>query len=46
MIKKTLEYIVGLNKPELVEVGGETYSDKSLHRVNTTRRRKAFGCTL
>ncbi len=33
MIKKALEYIVGLNKPELVEVGGETYSDKSLHRV-------------
>lgn len=33
MIKKALEYIVGLNKPELVEVGGETYSDKDLHRV-------------
>ncbi len=33
MIKKALEYIVGLGKPELVEVGGETYSDKGLHRV-------------
>lgn len=33
MIKKALEYIVGLNKPELVEVGGETYSDKDLYRV-------------
>ncbi|MCI9596655.1 MAG: hypothetical protein HFE75_05025 [Firmicutes bacterium] len=34
MIKEALQYIVGLNKPELVEVGGETYSDKNLHRVN------------
>ena len=33
MIKEALQYIVGLNKTELVEVGGETYSDKSLHRV-------------
>lgn len=33
MIKKALEYIVGLNKPELVEVGGETYTDKELRRV-------------
>ena len=31
--KRALQYIVGLNKTELVEVGGETYSDKSLHRV-------------
>lgn len=33
MIKKALEYIVGLNKPELMEVGGETYTDKALQRV-------------
>lgn len=33
MIKEALQYIVGLNKPELVEVGGETYSDKELRRV-------------
>ena len=33
MIKKALEYIVGLNKPELMKVGGETYTDKTLLRV-------------
>lgn len=33
MIKKALEYIVGLNKPEITEIGGETYTDKELHRV-------------
>ena len=34
MIKKALEYIVGLNKPEILEIGGETYSDKLLSRVS------------
>lgn len=33
MIKKALEYIVGLHKPEITEIGGETYTDKELHRV-------------
>lgn len=33
MIKKALEYIVGLNKPEITEIGGETYTDKVLQRV-------------
>lgn len=33
-IKEALEYVVGLRKPEIVNVGGENYSDKELHRVN------------
>ena len=32
MIKAALEYIVGLNKPEILEIGNQTYSDKSLRR--------------
>lgn len=34
MIKKALEYIVELNKPEIQEIGGEIYSDKSLKRIS------------
>ena len=34
MIKAALEYIVGLNKPEILEIGNQTYSDKSLRRVS------------
>lgn len=34
MLKEALEYIVGLRKPEIVEVGGETYSDKPLERID------------
>lgn len=33
MIQKALEYIVGLRKPEIVNVNGETYSDKELKRI-------------
>ena len=33
MIKKALEYIVGLKAPQLNEINGETYSDKELHRI-------------
>ena len=33
MIKEALEYIVGLKKPEIIEIEGNTYSDKSLNRV-------------
>lgn len=31
MIRKALEYIVGLKNPDIKEINGETYSDKSLH---------------
>lgn len=32
-IKEALEYVVGLRKPEIISVGGESYSDKELRRV-------------
>ena len=34
MIKKAIEYIVGLRAPEVREIDGQTYSDKELYRVN------------
>lgn len=34
MIKKALEYIVGLNQPTIQNIGGQTYSDKSLNRIS------------
>lgn len=34
MIKEALEYIVGLKKPEILEIGYQTYSDKPLHRIS------------
>lgn len=42
MIKKALEYIVGLNKPEIIGIGSETYSDKILHRVSYNPIAKAI----
>ena len=30
MIKKALEYIVGMSEPQVLEINGETYSDKGL----------------
>lgn len=32
-IKEALEYIVGMRKPEIVEVNGESYTDKELTRI-------------
>ena len=34
MIKEALEYIVGLKKPEILEIGEQTYSDKPLQRIS------------
>lgn len=34
MIKGALEYIVGMRKPDIVEINGQTYSDKRLERVS------------
>lgn len=34
MIKKAIEYIVGLSAPNIHEIGDETYSDKPLHRIS------------
>ena len=44
MIKDALEYIVGLRKPELLEVGGESYTDKALYRVNHNPKAKEAIC--
>lgn len=34
MIRSALEYIVGMKKPEIVMIKGETYADKDLRRVS------------
>lgn len=34
MIKEAIQYIINLAAPTLEEIGGETYSDKPLHRIN------------
>lgn len=36
MIEKALKYIVGLSSPVVQTIGGETYSDKPLERVDFT----------
>lgn len=34
MIKKALEYIVGMSAPTITKIGGQDYSDKPLNRIN------------
>lgn len=41
MIKKALEYIVGLGEAKVQEIGGQMYSDKALERVNFNPRADA-----
>lgn len=43
MLKDLFEYVVGLAKPEIVELGGCTYSDKKLHAIP---RKNAVKTTL
>ena len=38
MIKKALEYIVGLSCPNVQKIGAETYSDKPLNRISYVPR--------
>lgn len=33
MFEKALKYIVGMKKPEILAIDGQTYSDKELHRI-------------
>lgn len=33
MIKEALQYVIGLNKPEIIDVNGTPYSDKNLYKV-------------
>lgn len=34
MLKEALQYIIGLHEPSIQDIGGETYSDKPLHRID------------
>ena len=34
MIEKALKYLMSLKTPEVKEIGGQTYSDKPLHRIS------------
>ena len=45
MIKKALEYIVGLNAPHFNEISGETYSDKELHRISYNPKARSIEMT-
>lgn len=45
MIKKALEYIVGLNAPQFNEIAGEMYSDKELHRISYNPKARVIGMT-
>ena len=40
MIKKAIEYIVGLSEARLHHIEGETYSDKELHRISYNPKAK------
>ncbi len=45
MLKKALEYLVGLDKPNLVELNGATFCDKNLERVVTDQYADCFRLT-
>ncbi len=45
MIKKALEYIVGMSEPQVLEINGETYSDKGLHRICHNPKAQAIELT-
>lgn len=45
MIKKALEYIVGLKAPEVLEINGETYCDKELERICHNPKAQAIEMT-
>ncbi len=45
MIKKALEYIVGMSEPQVLEINGETYSDKGLHRICHNPKAQAIEMT-
>ena len=38
MTKDALQYVVGLRKAEVIEIGGESYTDREVHRVNRELR--------
>ena len=42
MIKEALQYIVGLRKPDIMDINGQCYSDKDLHRISYKPMAKAI----
>ena len=46
MIKGALQYIVGLNKPEVIEVNGHSYTDKRLDRIKPVVIRETSAAEL
>ena len=46
MIKEALQYIVGLNKPEVIEVNGHSYTDKRLDRIKPVVIRETSAAEL
>ena len=45
MIKKALEYIVGMDEPHVTEINGQTYSDKALSRIHYNPKAERIGMT-
>lgn len=45
MIKSALQYIVGLNKPEITIINGQPYSDKDLKRIDYNPKAKCIDMT-
>lgn len=45
MIKKALEYIVGMKAPEVLEISGQNYSDKELIRICHNPKAKVIEMT-
>lgn len=43
MIKEALQYVVGLNRPEVLEIKDQMYSDKSLMRISHNPKAKILG---
>ena len=46
MIKEALQYIVDLKKPEIVQINGDTYSDKGLNRISPVVNRAKHSVTM
>ena len=38
MTREALQYVVGLNKPEIINIDGASYTDKELVRVQNELR--------
>lgn len=45
MIKEALQYIVGMKTPEILDIGGQTYSDKSMERISYNPKANAIEMT-